>query len=165
MTGEHFRMRLLDDRKSLIDGACDNKMQFLSASLEQRFVGSVADQRMFELIGGVRDNPVQVKHFCIGQIEQRVLEILFRDWKNRAQQIVGKFAADYGADLDNFLGRPQPVAASPIIVTTWPSPSRTRSQRFISRPSSSSRPINGVMPRTAAAAARCPRTPLGRITR
>ena len=48
--------------------------------------------------------------------------------------------------------RDLPMPASPTINTTWPSPSNTPSQRFISRRNSSSRPTNGVSPRAAAAA-------------
>ena len=38
------------------------------------------------------------------------------------------------------------MPASPMINATWPSPSRTRSQRLVSERSSSSRPTNGVNP-------------------
>ncbi len=84
-------------------------MQFLAAALEQRFVSRVPDQRVLELVGCLGGDAAHVEQFRVGESAQGALQVRFGDRMDRVKQFVGKFAADYGADLDDFLGRPQPI--------------------------------------------------------
>ena len=67
-------MGLLEGRELLVDGARDDKMQFLAAALEQRLVGRVLDQRVLELVGRVRRDAAHVEQFRVGQLAQRRLQ-------------------------------------------------------------------------------------------
>jgi hypothetical protein len=100
-------------------------MQILAATLEQRLVGGITDQRMLELVGGIRSDTAYVDQFRVGQIAQRALQILFGDRMDRMEQSIGKLAANRCANLDDFFGRSQPVQP--------PSASRVRSRESRAR--------------------------------
>ena len=53
-------------------------------------------------------------------------------------------ASPPSCEWNSSISRDLPRPGSPTISTSWPSPARARSQRRVSRPSSSSRPTNGV---------------------
>jgi hypothetical protein len=63
---ENFGLSLLETRELLVDGACDDEMQLLTAALKQRFVSRVTDQCVLELIGRIRRDAADVKQFRVG---------------------------------------------------------------------------------------------------
>src|ERR1700736_3399184 len=105
MTRKYLRMRLLDHRELLSDGTCDDEMQLLAPTLEERFVGRIADQRVLELVSRIGRDAADVKQFRVSKTAKRRLQLRFSDRMDRTEQFVGKFAADHRADLDHFLGR------------------------------------------------------------
>src|ERR1700758_48545 len=97
--GQSFGLSFGEFRKMLSQLVCDNPVEFAPARLEQRFVRRVLDQRVLERVHRLWRDSANVKQFRVGQFAQRVLEILFGNGVDRMQQLVGKFAAYYGADL------------------------------------------------------------------
>src|ERR1700682_3794354 len=102
-------MRILKGDKLLINGARDRPMQVPAATLEQGLVSGVANDCMLERVHSLRRDPSDVNQLRVGQSAQRAWKLFFGDRMDRMDQFVGKIAADYGADLDDFLGRAQPV--------------------------------------------------------
>ena len=60
---------------------------------------------MLELVGRLWSNAPHIEQVRISQFAQRFLEVVFRYRMDCTDQFVRKFAADYRADLGDFLGR------------------------------------------------------------
>src|SRR5689334_17622632 len=64
---------------------------------------------MLELVGRFRGDAAHVEQSRVRQPAQRPVQVGFRYWIDRMDKLVGKFATDYGADLDEFLGGPKAI--------------------------------------------------------
>ena len=109
MMGDDFRLGRDDCRELAAQGIGDLPVQDLPPAPEQRFVGCVLDQRVLEgvaRIGRHARAEQQLRLFEPRQCHAQCRLVAARD---RAQQRVGEFAADRGADLGDLLDRRQPI--------------------------------------------------------
>ena len=90
VAGKDFWMRFLDHGKLLVDGAGDSEMEFLAAALEQRLVSRIPNERVLELVGGIRCYPTHIKQFGISQAAQRPQEIRFVYRMNRVSNTLNE---------------------------------------------------------------------------
>src|SRR5215831_13418392 len=74
---EDFWMVLLKCRELSADRLCYQPVQVFALTLEQCFVGSVADECMLEQIGGMWNSAICVKQLRVGQDSKSALQILF----------------------------------------------------------------------------------------
>ena len=70
-------------------------MQVLAATLEQRLLCRISDQRVLEPVSGLRSNATHVEQLRVGQITQGALEILFGNRMDRGAAI-GLAAGAFG---------------------------------------------------------------------
>jgi hypothetical protein len=107
--GDEFRLGRRDRRELAAQGIGDLPVQDLPPAPQQGFIGCVLDQRMLEgvaRIGRRASAEQQLRFFELPQCRaQRRLAAA----GDCAQQRVGKFAADRGADLRDLLDRRQPI--------------------------------------------------------
>jgi len=107
--GDEFRLGRRDRRELSAQGIGDLPMQDLPAAFEQGFVGGVLDQRVLEGVARIgrcagAEQQLRLFELCQCRAQRRLVAA-----GDRAQQRVGEFAADRGADLRDLLDRRQPI--------------------------------------------------------
>ena len=80
----YLRMGLLQRGELFIDCMSYPPVEFFTPALEQRLIGGIPDQRMLELIGGLRRNPSDLDQVRFGRAAQSTLELFFTSRKYRA---------------------------------------------------------------------------------
>ncbi len=109
MTGDQLRLRFDKLWKQRFDRRGNPRVQLLSASLEQAFVGGVAHQGVLEDVGSGRREASPENELCCNQAIKRCGE--FRLWHrhDRRKQLVIELAANTGSDLRDLLHRSETV--------------------------------------------------------
>ena len=111
MVGDEFRLGRRDRRELAAQGIGDLPVQDLPPALEQRFVGGVLDQRVLEGVARVGRRAGAEQQLRLFELHQCCAQCRLVAPGDGAQQRVGEFAADRGADLRDLLDRRQPVKA------------------------------------------------------
>ena len=84
-------------------------MQDLPPAPEQGFVGGVLDQRVLEGVARIGRRARAEQQLRLFELRQCRAQRRLVAAGDRAQQRVGEFAADRGADLRDLLDRRQPI--------------------------------------------------------
>jgi hypothetical protein len=82
-------------------------MQLATATLEQRFVGSILDQSVLEGVVRLGRNAASVNQFRVLELREGRSQVIFGDGRDCKQQIVRKFTLYDRRDLRDFFGRPR----------------------------------------------------------
>jgi hypothetical protein len=82
-------------------------------------IGGVADQCVLELVQSVGREAAHIEQLGIGESAQMALQFIFVQRMDCVQQFVGELAADYRADLDNFLGRTEQFRPRAPATVKW----------------------------------------------
>jgi len=109
--GDEFRLGRRDRRELSAQDISDLTVQDLPPALEQGLVGGVLDQSMLEGIARIGRRARAEQQFRLFELHQCRAQRRLVTAGDRAQQRVGEFAADRGADLGDLLDRRQPVEA------------------------------------------------------
>ena len=83
----------------------DAGVQLLAAAPQQAAVSRVADERVFEEIGGVGRGAAGEDEAGVSEPAESALKLGLAALGNRCQEFVGEFAAYRGGDLGDFFGR------------------------------------------------------------
>ena len=111
MLRQHFRRRVDDVRDALFQHQRDRGMQLLPAGAQHGRIGAVLHQRVLEDVDRVRRRAAQKNHLGFGEPDQCVLQHGVGQAGDRGQDLIGEFAADGGADLQDLARRTEPVDA------------------------------------------------------
>ena len=106
---DEFRFGRRDRRELAAQGIGNLPVQDLPPAPEQGFVGGVLDQRMLESVARIGRHARAEQQLRLFELRQGRTQRQLVAAGDRAQQRVGEFAADRGADLRDLLGRHQPV--------------------------------------------------------
>jgi len=109
MVGDEFRLGRGSRGELAAQGIGDLPVQHLPPALEQGFVGGVLDQCMLEGIARIGRRPRSEQQLRLFELRQCIAQRRLIATGDGAQQRVGEFAADRGADLRDLLDRRQPV--------------------------------------------------------
>ena len=107
--GDEFRLDRGDRRELAAQGVGDLPVQDLPPAPEQGFVGGVLDQRMLEGVARIGRSAGAEQQLRLFELRQCCAQRRLVAAGDGAQQRVGKFAANCGADLRDLLDRRQPV--------------------------------------------------------
>jgi hypothetical protein len=109
MMGDQFRLGRRDRRELAAQGIGDLPVQDLPPAPEQGFIGGVLDQCMLEGVMRVGRCARAEQQFRLFELHQCRAQRRLVAAGDGAQQRVGEFAADRGADLCYLLDRRQPI--------------------------------------------------------
>ena len=109
--GDEFRLGRRDRRELIAQGIGDLPVQDLPPALEQGFVGRVLNQRVLEGVARIGRRAGAEQQLDFFELRQCGAQCRLVAAGDRAQQRVGEFPADRGADLRDLLDRRQPVEA------------------------------------------------------
>jgi hypothetical protein len=107
--GHEFRFGRSDRRELSAQDIGDLPVQHLPPAPEQGFVGCVLDQRVLEGVARIGRRARAEQQLRLFELRQCRAQRRLVATGDRAQQRVGEFAADRGADLRDLLDRRQPI--------------------------------------------------------
>jgi len=109
MVCDEFRLGRGDRRELSAQDIGDLPVEDLPPAPEQGFVGGVLDQRVLEGVARIGRRARAEQQLRLFELRQCRAQRRLAAAGDRAQQRVGEFAADRGADLRDLLDRRQPV--------------------------------------------------------
>jgi len=109
MMGDEFRLGRRDRGELAAQGIGDLSVQDLPPAPEQGFVSRVLDQRVLEGVARIGRHARAEQQLRLFELRQCRTQRRLVAAGDRAQQRVGEFPADRGADLGDLLDRRQPV--------------------------------------------------------
>ena len=103
--GDKFRLARHHIGKALFQNFCYFRMQFSTFPAQQAVMDGVLNEGVFEIVLDGGRGASSEDHFRFDKLGEPAVEFGFGFARDGGQQIVRKLAADYRANLYDFLGR------------------------------------------------------------